>query len=377
MIISLTGAWYTDLNTFGENVLRERRKQRGLTQQQMAERIGVDQSRVTRIERGLGVPKDLPTAQAYAKAYRLNKAQADRWYQLLYGLTADQITLSPHNLGAYSQAFEDINVTRMEGNPQYAIRKAEVLIDYMSQQIGSLAPSLEALPLFRLYARILFEKAAFYGECARRHDVIPHTKQVVKDILRLAKRCHDDHQIVGLVYHASGLACYVAGRYGPSASCLSKAVELIPEPVHQCWILRTLALDYARLGDGANYLKTEQRILNLIEQGQVGQQHMVCFAYEGLGRSRGVLGWSQALEYLRKGQAVYQHMKAANERAHIRMIQLGRSEIEVIQRRQPEDVALLDDQARALIFLATEDGYPRHATEIQALWSKATTQQAA
>lgn len=78
--------WWSRLQDFGEEVLRpQRREKLGLTQAQMAKRIGVDQSRISRIEQGGGKPKDYPTAQAYATAYQLNKKQTRDWFHLLFG----------------------------------------------------------------------------------------------------------------------------------------------------------------------------------------------------------------------------------------------------------------------------------------------------
>lgn len=58
-IIEAEQCWQNSrLQEFGEEVLRPKRLKLGLTQQQMSQRVGVDQSRISRIERGLGKPDD-------------------------------------------------------------------------------------------------------------------------------------------------------------------------------------------------------------------------------------------------------------------------------------------------------------------------------
>lgn len=75
--------------------LAQKRERLGLTQREMAEHIGTSQSRISRIEMGLGTPKDFPTAQAYASCYQLNEGETQAWFQLLFGVTSTSPSLPP------------------------------------------------------------------------------------------------------------------------------------------------------------------------------------------------------------------------------------------------------------------------------------------
>lgn len=83
------------LNDFGEDVLREKRTTLGLTQKEIAEAVGMNQSTYSRIEGGWETPKDFPTADAIAHSLHLDEGQAQKWFNLLYGVhLGDSITSS-------------------------------------------------------------------------------------------------------------------------------------------------------------------------------------------------------------------------------------------------------------------------------------------
>ena len=78
--------WTQRLVEFGL-LLAQKRERLDLSQAEMARRVGKDQSRISRIEMGLGTPKNFPTAQAYAECYQLDERERNAWYQLLFGTT--------------------------------------------------------------------------------------------------------------------------------------------------------------------------------------------------------------------------------------------------------------------------------------------------
>ena len=71
--------WRARLMDFGVLHLLPQREKLGITQQAMAERLGMHQSTVSRIERGCKSPRDYPTADAFAECYRLSKDRKAEW----------------------------------------------------------------------------------------------------------------------------------------------------------------------------------------------------------------------------------------------------------------------------------------------------------
>jgi transcriptional regulator with XRE-family HTH domain len=77
---------------FIEQVLIPQRKKYKLTQKDIADIVGIDQAQVSRLESGEQVPKDFPQALAYKNAYRLDKNNAETWYQVLYGSALESVS---------------------------------------------------------------------------------------------------------------------------------------------------------------------------------------------------------------------------------------------------------------------------------------------
>ena len=77
--------WDAQRQAFGE-FLRQRRKEiLHVTQETMARRIGVDQSRISRIEKGSDSPRDPPTAEIYAQCYGMDSEKRAQWFRLSFG----------------------------------------------------------------------------------------------------------------------------------------------------------------------------------------------------------------------------------------------------------------------------------------------------
>lgn len=79
-------AWHTSLQEFGEQLRYKREHVLRLTQAEMAARVGIHQSRISRIEAG-GKPKDKSTTVVMAREYQLSAAETKAWLELLYGST--------------------------------------------------------------------------------------------------------------------------------------------------------------------------------------------------------------------------------------------------------------------------------------------------
>lgn len=100
-IDSAGSAWRTSLQEFGA-LLGDRRKHvLGLNQAEMAARVGLDQSRISRIEAGAR-PRDKVTALAIADAYDLPARQRRDWLELLFG---DALYFHPAEPTADSKGF--------------------------------------------------------------------------------------------------------------------------------------------------------------------------------------------------------------------------------------------------------------------------------
>ncbi len=114
-------AFEADLQEFGQEVLSLRRKALGLTQQQMASKIGISQSRLSRIEAGSYDEMAGSQFRLFVEAYRLTNNEKSRWQSYLFGTDLEVPALDGQVSGEdlidlYTQQLAAINATRLEGN---------------------------------------------------------------------------------------------------------------------------------------------------------------------------------------------------------------------------------------------------------------------
>jgi transcriptional regulator with XRE-family HTH domain len=82
---------WRDRWNFGLDVLRKKRIQKPLNQQQMAELVGLDQTTVSRIEAGGEKPRDVVTALAICQFYGLDPEERDKFFIYSFGLPYSKI----------------------------------------------------------------------------------------------------------------------------------------------------------------------------------------------------------------------------------------------------------------------------------------------
>ncbi len=77
-------AWGAGLQEFADLLRHKRADTLRLSQTAMAARLGVNQSTISRVERGAR-PRDKAVALAFAQAYHLSRAETQAWLELLFG----------------------------------------------------------------------------------------------------------------------------------------------------------------------------------------------------------------------------------------------------------------------------------------------------
>ncbi len=135
----IRSSWRADVQEFAENVLRPHRERLNLNQTEMALRIGVDQSRISRIERGLGVPRDQVTAIRFADEYRLEEIFKKDWLQLLFGYPNPRPAYSDHLLQLYGISLDVSELNQEEYLHIHEGNRIEFLTR-AAQMINNVAP---------------------------------------------------------------------------------------------------------------------------------------------------------------------------------------------------------------------------------------------
>lgn len=95
------------LDEYAEIILREARRKLGYSQASVAEKLGCSQSKYSRIEAGLRIPKDFAEAKAISLILELDDEVAARWYQLLFGIADHQNILNGELQDSFSREMMD------------------------------------------------------------------------------------------------------------------------------------------------------------------------------------------------------------------------------------------------------------------------------
>lgn len=126
---SRRSSWWAELSEFGEEVLMVSRLKLGITQIEMAKRCGLSQSEISRMERGLVTPKDIPSFESICSGYNLNQKDCDQYRELVLGVKAKrgQYDLVPDLL-----KIETTNIINLHkrGNPTLAYEQAKSLREW-------------------------------------------------------------------------------------------------------------------------------------------------------------------------------------------------------------------------------------------------------
>ncbi|GIV76312.1 MAG: hypothetical protein KatS3mg050_0706 [Litorilinea sp.] len=380
------------LQEFGEEVLRPKRLKLGLTQQQMAQRVGIDQSRISRIERGLGKPEDYSTARAFILHYQLSKPQQDEWLHLLFGVTVqnqadllrgtslfipdpqdpsctgypEQNFFLEHLLTVHQDYTQRIYQVRLDGNPHLAIEMANFLSAQLRSLVHGLRSSTHQEVLLRLCAKVLFEKGTAYLETALPETVLAAVKPICAEIDEIAEALGRDAAVAGLSEMLLAGAYNINKRYDVGQRFYLQALEHVDIVDYQLRVLRGLAVSATYLHDPKRVMSVTHQARGLIERGQFSNWEQVCETLEGVGRAQGIMGSSSAYDYFDEAERIIHR----NGHSPLRTLQLVVSRLEVARHIAPQDMVLLEQIGAQGMHLALERGYRRHANLIKGMLLK-------
>lgn len=236
--------------------------------------------------------------------------------------------------------------------------------------------------LHRLRVKILYEHIIALIETAMPTNVLPLTKPVIRELRSIGEREQDDNnkqypdqenieeRILALADYAEGLAYYVSGHYQTSIRYLQSAMEQARKKDTQLNILRFLGLDLAGLHQPEAFDEVAQQTKAWISKEYFFEPHLVCMAWEGLGRGQGLLNDTRAFDTINKGWNLYR-LATKNGKYPLRYIQLVRSQLEIATSLNSIERFQMEQKARVGIQKAKEYGYPRYERQLETLMEQA------
>lgn len=371
------------LQEFGAEVLRPKRLKLGLTQQQMARKIGLDQSRISRIERGLGKPEDYASARAFIVHYQLDRSDAEVWLHLLFGLPDLQVGISSpihsyhanlplpiseqdifleHLVTLNRDYLHRIYQIRLEGNPALATQMA----DFSSTQLytllqRNLSPGYREIFL-RLHAEVLVEKGTVYLETCLPETVLAAVRPICIEIDEIA-RALGAREVVALSEMLLAGAYNINKQYDIGRRMYLQALEHAGTVDVELRVLRGLAVSASYLSDPKSVMWVASQTRSLLDGGRFSRWDQVCETLEGVGRAHGLLGSSSAYMFFDEADRVIRR----NDPSPLRVLQLTVSKLEVARHIAPRDTEVLEEVGRQSLRWAFKHGYRRHANLIKGM----------
>lgn len=202
-------SYETALEKFGQEVLRRKRERLGLTTSQMGLLIGVDKSRVSRIERGDGTPKDPPTVLSYVRNYQLTQEELQEWFELMHGIQLHKLIARKPNFADDQSA----NETTSLASQLYALGASSDLLEFLNAH----------------FERTNYERRQSHSVLAQTHarmtaDILadllreqsPNPQELANELLKLARSFEDHNWTTALTW--SRLAERVFGPHSNGAA---------------------------------------------------------------------------------------------------------------------------------------------------------------
>src|SRR3989344_6023979 len=139
--------WWSNLLDFGQDIFKPRRLSLSLNQLNISNKIGINQSEVSRLENGLVKPRDVPTFNSVCQAYCLTNQEKLAYSRLVYGI-------NPHY-----QMPESV----------YEYLSKHVQVIYELNRSGRMSVAIQMSTNLRVFIRGLLES---YGLDTRLHHVL-------------------------------------------------------------------------------------------------------------------------------------------------------------------------------------------------------------
>jgi len=351
---------WSNLNEFGEQVLRPRRDALGLSQPQMAKKIGVDQSRISRVEHG-EKPKDAPTAQKYIDAYKLTQQEAECWRQLIFGHPPTSF-FPPEDLALVDGLIDSIRDISIQGNPTQAIKIVDQLDRWLLEK-GRHASSVQYSQIRTRHGWLLLEKANTYRDFLSREEIAKTAIPILQEVQQIAIES-SNKEMLGVVRYQLGSVCYIAGEYRPAIRHYEKCREGLKAPEAQLLVLSDLAIVWGYLGGVSEVGKLALEFNHLLNEAEFSDLPAVCDALQAKVRAQGLVKLDDAWKTLEHLQDFCVKKNLVGQCAPIRDVQLYKAQVELIVRFEPWNKAPLENLGQRGLSLAQTYGFHRHAQQI-------------
>ncbi len=357
--------WWTSLLEFGEEVLIRKRKKLGLSQQDIAIKCSLNQSEISRFEKGLAKPRDVPTLELLCAVYQLGPAERERYIQLTTGFIPPQKQedLEPI-LSLIKNQIEFISRTNRAGNPKVAITQAELLTSWFNGFFDRAV--LDKPKLREQLALIMLEESAAWWDIIEPHKIDEYTSPLFTQMEKLSESTCDVGDPCNCYLEVNkGFHEYVKGHYKEAETSFDWIMQH-PDNIDENWrveVLRASTVVKGKLKHVEGLRKNQYMIEGYIQSANISNLNK-SYILEGLGRAYLDLKPELGLSYLRDSNGILMHASKEPKFLQIRFIQHRRSFVDALKKNNASSKTLLDIASPALR-TAKKYGFERHYKQIK------------
>ncbi len=233
----LEDGWWADKQEIGEMLQYQRKIVLGISQEKMAEQLGVDQSQISKYERGKHTRLSPPKIEAVAIAYYLNRQQTAQLFEGWTGVQpqtksggADEFEIKSlpevltdidNKLARNQQAIDD-------GGPKgVSLYLADELLPQLDKYMERVARELpkEIWPVQERLTIATFQYGETLTYWQTPSQVFPHLQVVAYQLYRISKQSDQALPKV-LAYYARASAAHIKGDDAICGKFASRAVAL-------------------------------------------------------------------------------------------------------------------------------------------------------
>lgn len=364
-------SWWADLSEFGETVLKQKREKLGLTQQQIAKIVGLNQSQISRIEQGLSRPSDPPTLDSIVNAYHLNQKEKDYLCQLFVGVETIRSkvgeSLTPV-LDLLDEQTSFIARANRSGNPQVAAQHAGSIRDWISKTKGLFGKAIWDTEFPIIMSRLLLEESAAIWDTVNPKELKFSTAALLKSQQEVAEKAGKEYikrEVKLFLLVNKSFHHYIAGNYQKALVGFLRVAESAQLKKSHWYIevLRGILVSSGVLGDLNKLKSTERQVKRFIEKFTPSRTNHF-YLLEGLARGYKNFDPAYSLKLLEAAWGLMTKARKDGDYLLIREVQLVRTALMTLISAGESRPSALKEIATPTLNLCQKHGFSRHEQQI-------------
>jgi len=351
--------WWSSLMEFGEEVLVRNRKKIRLSQQEIANKLNLSQSEISRIERGLVRPHSLPAVREFCDVYQLTSSQKKKYLELINGISLIHSADLNNLLQNQVQFIARLN---RSGYPKIAIKQFENLRTWLvlntNFKDGANSASIQ------IFSRLLLEESAAWWDVVLPSETPKNTDALIKKMDMLAKLSGEGSRSDYYLKINKGFHAYINNNYQLAKSYFNKVLPK-KEQLDSLWkleVFRASLVTFSKVKDYESIFRLEPDVYNFVNNKSIDSTAKG-YLLEGFARAHIEIDIQKALQHFDLAGKYILKARMEPDFLSIRYIQLTRSLICALRFQNKSRSALIRIAEPALNE-AERRGFKRHQQEI-------------